>query len=140
MGTNAFRLAEQQEPSRLQSVVENGKNLLLQQRSKIDEEVPATDKVQLGKRGILDKVLLCKDAHFTNPLAHLIAVVRVLHKKALQPIYRDMLTDVFGIDPGPGLINCQVTDISAENLNVEIAPGLCQGLEEAHSYRVSLLA
>ena len=61
--------------------MEKGNRFALKARSKIDQQVAATDEVHARERRVSDHVLLCKDNHFSERLAD--AVSSLLFREKL---------------------------------------------------------
>ena len=65
---HGLRGAQEEKTARVQRVVEQGNELLLQVAAHIDQQVAATDQVEFGEGRILDHVLLGKDQHVADAL------------------------------------------------------------------------
>ena len=66
--------------------MKHGDKLLLQIPAHIDQEVAATDEVELGKGRVLDHILLGNDQHIPDPFVDAIGIpARFRHKKAREP-------------------------------------------------------
>ena len=70
--------------------MEEGKGLLLGQRLEIDDQVAATNEVELGERGVLDDVVLGEDDHLPQFLGDLeaVAFAREVLRQALGVHFR----------------------------------------------------
>ena len=73
--SQAFRRPQHQIPSMFQGVVKSGNGSLLQNGAEVDQQIPATDHVQVGERRVLDDILLCEDAHFPDGFMDLVSPV-----------------------------------------------------------------
>src|SRR4029079_2956902 len=72
---DGFRVSEHEEARRLERVVEDRNDLLLHERPEVDEDVAATDEIQLREGRILREVLAREDADVSYGLRDLIAAV-----------------------------------------------------------------
>ena len=70
---DCLRAAEQQDAAGTQAVVKQRNEFLLHLRSEVDQQVAATQNIQLGKRRIHDDALRGKDHHFPDLRAHPVA-------------------------------------------------------------------
>ena len=96
--------AQEEHAARVQCVVEQRDELLLQVPAHIDQQVAATDQVEFGERRVFDHVLLGKDQHVADAFVDAVgAAVRLLGEKARQPFRRDVGGDAGGIEAGAGL-------------------------------------
>ena len=68
---NRLRRAQEQVASLVESEVQEGDDLLLHLRFEVDQQVAATDQVDLGERGVGDQVLNRKRHGFAHLLADL---------------------------------------------------------------------
>ena len=66
---NAFRVSQHQNAVRIESVMEDWHDLLLQNRVHIDQHVPATDQVHVGKWRVGKDVVASENTHLPNRLA-----------------------------------------------------------------------
>ena len=75
--------AQEEHAARVQCVVEQGDELLLQFPAHIDQQVAATDQVEFGERRVFDHVLLGKDHHVADAFVDAVgAAVRLLGRKS----------------------------------------------------------
>ena len=96
--------SQEEHAARIQCVVEQGHELLLEIPAHIDQQVAATDQVQFGKRRVFDHVLLGKDQYVAEAFVDAIGrAVRLLDEKSRQSFRRNVGGDAGGIDAGAGL-------------------------------------
>src|SRR6185312_7268196 len=112
----AFRSTQHEISIWLKRVMERGNHPLLQGRAEINQKVPATHQVQVGKGRILGDVLVSKNAHFADGLVDLISAVE-LHKEPLQALGRDFRRRRLGVKATARAIESAVTYISSKNLD-----------------------
>ena len=82
---NRLRRAQEQVASLFESEVQEGDDLLLHLRLEVDQQVAATDQIQLGKGGVGDQVLHGKRHRFAHLLADLIGGFVHAREEAGQP-------------------------------------------------------
>ena len=112
--------AQEEHAARVQRVVEQGDELLLQFPAHVDQQVAATDQVELGKRRVFDHVLLGKDQQVADAFVDAVgAAVRLLGEKARQPLRRDVGGDAGGIDAGAGLFDGPAVNVGGKDLHLE---------------------
>ena len=73
VGADVLGRTQKQKTSHLQSVVQYRQDALLQRIIQVDEQIPATDQVEVAKRGVRDHVVAGEDAQFPHQLADLVA-------------------------------------------------------------------
>src|SRR6266508_1678632 len=95
--------------------MEQWNGLALQSLTEIDQQVAATDQVQVGKWGVSDHVLPRKNAHLANRLVDAVAPVHP-DEESPQPLVGNVRLDGFRIPPRPGLLQCPLMNVRAENL------------------------
>ena len=93
---------EEEKAAGLQRILENRQYSLLQRRAHVDQHVPATDEIQLGKRRIAGQIVPREDAQIAHELLDLIAMVG-LDEKRLQPRRRHPGDSRLGVDAGAGI-------------------------------------
>src|SRR5215470_8441054 len=69
-----FGIADQKEPRRLEGIVKYGNNLLLQNRTQVDQNITAADQVHTREWRIAEDVLPRKHAHVSNGLGDLVSI------------------------------------------------------------------
>src|SRR5437868_5988541 len=111
----------------------------LEQRAKIDQDVAATNEVQIREGRVHDYVLSRKDAHVANRLMDLVVAVD-LSEESPKPLWGNVLADVFGVNPGPGFFDARIADIRRKDLSLPMRARLLEKLDQAHSQRISLFA
>ncbi len=100
--------------------MEQGKELLLQVPVHVNQEVAATDKVELGKWRIFDDILLGKDQHVADAFVDTVrAAVWFCRKKSGQPFRQDVCGNIGRIDAGAGRGNRPAVDVGSEYLHLE---------------------
>lgn len=92
--TNALRGAEKQNACRLEAVVQNREDPFLQIIVHVNEQVPAGDQFQIGKRGVPGHIVVRKDHRFPYPAVHIISV-SPFGEESLQPLPGNVRFDVF---------------------------------------------
>ncbi len=96
LAAHRLRRPEHQETIRIQREVEQRDDLLLDFGLEINQQVAATDQVQLGERSVADQVLRGENDRFTQPFVDLVAVIVGLGEKPPQPLGRQVAGDVSG--------------------------------------------
>ncbi len=113
--------AQEKHAARVQRVVQQGNQLLLQFRAHIDQHVAATDQVEFGKGRVLDDVLLGKDHQIADAFVDAVgAAVRLLEEKARQPVRRDVGGDTGRVNAGAGMSDGVAVNVGGEHLHFEI--------------------
>ena len=97
--------------------------LLLHLRRQVDQQVAATQDVQLGERRIHDQILRRENDHFPNLFTDPVAML-FFCKEPAEPLRRDIGGHVLVEKSLPGFINRIPIQIGGENLNRELASGL----------------
>ena len=123
--------------------MEVGNNAVLRFCFEIDQQVAATEQIELGERRVLDDVLHGEHHRVADVFLHLVAGV-VLGKEAAQAFRRDVLGDVGRIVTGPRHGDGVVVEVGGVDLNVQfpLLPGadLILQLEQEDGDRVGFLA
>ena len=97
--SQAFRRPQHQVPARFQGIVKSGNGALLQNGAEIDQQIPATDQVQIGERRVLDDILLCENAHFPDGFMDLVSPV-VADEETAEPLLGNSRNLICRIDAG----------------------------------------
>ena len=127
--------AQEEKAARVQRVVEQGNELLLQVPAHIDQEVAATDQVEFGEGRVFDHVLLGKDQHVADAFVDAVgAAVGLGREKARQPLRRDVGGDAGRIEAGAGRGNRLAVNVGGEDLHLE---ALLQRLHGAPASRMA---
>src|SRR4029079_4855242 len=100
---------------RLERVVEDRNDLLLHERPEVDEDVAATDEIQLREGRILRDVTARGDTAVPYRLRDLIAAVR-LDEESAQPVGRYVGRDAIAIDPGTRRLDGGLADVTGGGL------------------------
>ncbi len=137
--TDAFRPPQHQKSSWLQSIMKDGHDPFLQNRSEVDQYVTATDDVDPRKRRVLKKVLSSENTHIPNRFVNSVATFH-FDKKAAQPFRRDIDRNTLWVDPGAGFLNASLAEVRAKKLDGNIGAAISQELEQRDCLRVSLFA
>ena len=141
MTTNAFGSPQKEHAARLEGIVKQRDQLLLQITVQIDQHVAATDEVEFGKRRVFDHVLLGKNQQIADaPNDAKGAAVRFLSEKARQPLRGDIGGDVGGIDTGAGRFDGSTVNIGGEYLYLVTLRQLLQLLLEQDGKGIGLLS
>lgn len=91
--TNGLRGAEKQNACRFEAVVQNSEDPFLQVIVHVNEQVPAGDQIQIGKRGVPGHIVVRKDHRFPYPAVHIITVPP-FGKESLQTLPGNVRFDV----------------------------------------------
>ena len=138
---HALGAAQQQQPTRVERIVEQRQEPLLQLDVQVDQQVAAADQVEFGKRRVLDQVLLGENQHvadvFVDPVAR---AVSLWCKKPRQPLGRDVGRDTERKQPCPGTGHRLAVDVSGKDLHgAVLAQRLDQFLKQDRD-RIGFLA
>ena len=87
----------------------------LQRRTQIDEQIAATDQVEIGKWRVLDEILTGEDAHVADRLVNAVAAIEA-QEKARQALGADSRYRRFRVQPSPGAVQSSVADIGGKDL------------------------
>lgn len=91
-------------------------NFFLNLRIQINEQVAATDQVQVGKRRIADQILHGKNHRFTNPLQNVVFCI-FPGKIFFQVMRRQICGDGFRVNPLAGRRNSLLVDVRGKNMS-----------------------
>ncbi len=139
VGADGLRGPQQEEAGRLQGIVEERQDLLLQRRLQVDEQVAAADQVDLGEGRIGQHVVPGEHAHVADRLADAVAAVH-LREEAPQALRRDVVQDVLRVDARAGLVDDRSVQVGGEDLDRELAAAGLGDLGAGDRDRVGLLA
>ena len=114
--------------------------------TEIDQQIPATDQVQVGKRRVLDDVLFGEYAHFPDGFVNLISAV-VAHEETAQPLLGNSRNFIRRVDAAARPVKGKIADIRGEDLDGHLrnrgslAPLIIgpQKFEENHGQGINLL-
>src|SRR5947207_15685979 len=95
--------------------MKNLEELFLELWPQINEQVPATDQVDPGKRRVPERVVTREHAQLAHRPADPILVI-ALYKKLAQPLGRNVRRNTFRIPSEPGLLDRFLVDVGGENL------------------------
>ena len=138
---HGLRRAQEEHAARVQRVVEQGNELLLQFPSHIDQQIAATDQVEFGERRVFDHVLLGEDHHVADALVDAVgAAVRLLGEKARQPFRRDVGGNAGRIDAGAGAVDGPAVNVGGKHLQLETLLQLLHALLEQDGEGIGFLA
>ena len=142
---DALGRAQDQQAAGVQGVVHQRQELLLRLDIDVDQEVPATEDVQLGKRRIDEDVLRRKDHQvadlFLDPVA-----LALTHEEPRQPLGRHVRGDARGERALAGLLDGVMVDVGGKDLDRRasscgsLARSALQALLEHDGQRIGLLA
>ena len=110
--SQALRASQHQVPVRLQCVVECGNDPLLQFGTEINQQIPASDQVQIGKGRVLGHILAGEHAHLAKRLVDLVPAVQ-----SGQTLERNICDRRLGVNAGPGAVERDLADVRRKNLN-----------------------
>ena len=111
----------------------------LERRAQVDQDVAATDQIEVRKGRVPGDVVAGEHAHFPNRFIDLVAALH-FDEKLPQPRRRDAGQARFGIGGGARLPEGRLADVGAEHLDADLAGLLAQGLQQQHRDGVQLLA
>ena len=132
---------EEEHPSWVQRVVEEGDDLSLQLAVQVDEEIAAADEVELGEGGVLDDVLLGEDEEVADVLVNPVGgAVGLLREEAGEPLRGEVGGDAGRVEADPGLGDGPAVDVRGEELHVVVLPELLHPLQQKNGERVRLFA
>src|SRR5687768_15123995 len=103
--------------------MEGRHDLLLQHWPKINQNVAATDEIELREGRILGHILLGENAHRADAFTDLEARIEP-REEAPEPLGRNVVTDAFRVDSGTRAFEGQVADVGAEDLNGNLGSAL----------------
>ena len=119
--------------------MKRGDDPLLEHRPEVDEQVPATDEVELRERRILRHVLAREHAHVAHGFADLKAAA-VLDEKPPPPRHRHNRRDARRVDAGPRFVDRRLANVRGENLHRHARALVAEKLQERDDDRIGLLA
>ena len=122
---HGFAGAQHQEPARVEGEVQKVHDPFLQNRLEVDEEVAATDEVDIGEGRVLDEVVLSEDHHFANIAGDLEVVVLVVEIFG-QEFGGQVGRDAGRVHPGPGAQDGVLVHVGGEDFHVQ---GFAQPLQ-----------
>ena len=138
---HGLRGAQEEKTARVQRIVEQGHELLLQVAAHIDEQIAAADEVDFGEGGIFDDVVLGKDQHVAEAFVDAVgAAVGFGRKEPRQPFRRDVRGDAGRIEAGAGCGDCAAVDVGGEDLHPVILLEQLQALLQEDGDGIGLLA
>ena len=109
--------AQEEKAARVQGIMKQGDELLLQVAAHIDQKVAATDEVEFGEGRVFDHILLGKDQHVADAFVDAVgAALGFGREETRQPLRRDVGGDAGRIDAGPGRGNGLAVDVGGEDL------------------------
>ena len=84
----------------------------------IDQEIAATDQIELRERRVLDEIVLGKNEHVADGLVDAIgaAIRMLLIEKVGQPLWRNVGDDAGGVNTGARMVDGFAVDIGGEDL------------------------
>jgi len=112
--------AEEQEAGVFEGEVEQADQPLLDLLVEVDQQVAATDQVQLGERRVADQVLGGEHHRLAHRLVDTVALLLV-GEEALQARRCEVRRDALRIDPGAGLLQGVEVDVGGEYLHGAVA-------------------
>ena len=137
--THGLGGTQKQQAARVQGVVEQRNQLLLQLGAHVDQHVAATDEVELGERRVLDHVVLGEHQHVANAFVNAVAAaVRLGGEKAGQARGRNVAGNAGRVQAGPRHRNGLVVDVGGENLHPEMGLELLHALLQQNRNGVGL--
>ena len=119
---NALRTRQEQHSARIEGVVKAGDEPLLLFAFQIDQQVAATQQVELGEGRILDHAVHGKHHFLADELLHLetAAFIRFLDEELAQALRRHILGDIGRVVAGARRGDGVVVEVGGENLEVPL--------------------
>ena len=139
MFAHAFGGAEEEPAVRLQREVKKREEVLLQLRAEVDQQIAATDQIELEKGRILDDVLLGEDQQVADAFVDAIAAA-IGGEEARQAFGRKIGGDAGRIAAGAGGRDGLAVDVRGEELHGEAGLDRLHALDQQDGERVGLLA
>jgi hypothetical protein len=133
---------QQQNTVRVQCVVEQRHEPLLQLRAHINEEVAAANQIEFRKWRVFDDVVLGKNEHVADDLMDAVgsAVGLFLLEKVGQPLRRNVRDDTGWVNADAGLFDRFTVDIGGENLHLEALLLIFHVFAQQHRNGIGFLA
>ena len=133
--------AEEEHAVRVERVVKERDELLLEVRAEVDEEVAAADQIELGERRVLDQVVLREHEHVAEALVHAVgAAVGLEREEAGEALGADVGRDADRIQPGARDGDRAAVEVGREDLHRLRALERLHRLGDEDRERVRLLA
>src|SRR3989304_8491804 len=110
---------------------------VLKFRFEVNQQVPASDQIQLGEGRILDHILGGKDDHFPDFLLDPVAGL-LLDKKPSQSLRGDIRGNRGRVAAGTGLRDRVLINVRAVDLDFELLLGIIHALPEEDGNGVGL--
>ncbi len=135
-----LRSSQQQIAAVVESEVQQGNDFSLKFRLQVDEQIAATDQIELGKRSVADQVVDGEDHDIAELLVDLVGLLVVAAEKAGQPGRAEIPGDAVRVDPLAGHAQRLLIHVAGENLQAAILLTAAKFLKEQHGDGVGLLA
>ena len=134
-----LRRAQEQHAARLQGIVKQRDQLLLQFCAQVNQQVAATDQVELGERRVLDHVLLREHQQVTNAFVDPVgAAVGLEREKSGQPLRRHVVGDAGRVHTGTGHGDGAAVDVGGKHLHLVAGLEQLQPFLQQDGHRISL--
>ncbi len=130
--------AEPQEPTRLQRVMKQRQNLLLEQRLHVDQHIPAADEVHPGKRRIPQHIVPREDAPVAQRLADPVSI-RLLDEELLQALRGDLRGNRPRVDGRARRGDPRGIQIRRKDLDRNLTAQRFGTFHQRHRHRIGLL-
>ena len=111
-------------------------HFILQDRLKIDKQVPAANKIHPGKWRIVHDIVLSENTHIPDHFADPVAVIPFREKPA-QPLRRYIALNILRIDSVTRLGYAQVANIRSEELNRKLRCFVTQEFQQCDGNGIS---
>ena len=134
-----LRRAEQQEAVRIEGMVEDREDALLQPRLEIDEQVAAGEQVQVEEGRIGQDVVPGENAGLPSRLCDLVIAVP-LHEEPPQALGRNVRRRVVGVNARARLLDRGLADVGPEDLQGKLAAVRLARFDQADDEGVDLFA
>ena len=112
-----FAGAQQHQSAGIEREIEKLQHLALQNRLQVDQQIAATEQGNVGKRRILDQIMLSEHHHFPDGTGDL-EIVLILVEILGQQARRNVGGDAFGISAVSGVMDGVAINISGKNLDI----------------------
>src|SRR5688572_19911415 len=114
--SNGLAATEKQDATGLERVMKDRDDALLEDGSEIDEDVAATNKIDIGEGRVDDNILTGENAEITNGFGDLVEAID-LDKKTPQALLGNIEQDVFVVNAGACLFEITLVEVRGENLD-----------------------
>jgi len=133
--------SQKQKTTGLQRVVKQRDQFFLQLGTQVNHQVAATDEVKLGKRGVLDDVMLREHQQVANAFVYAVgAAIGLQRKEPHQPLRTDVIGNADRVKTGAGHCNGTAVDVGGKHLHLVTGPEQLKPLLQQDGDRIRLFA